>query len=600
MFTSLRMTKIMFSTLFLVIFLLSNFQTQAFANQSNAQKIAAVLVVDVSGSMSESDSKNYNREAMKLFIDNMFESGEKVGVVPFDDKIIESNVVDLNSVDNKNQKQQLKNKIDSFKAVGDTDLSLGVNRAVKMLENNNSNTHSPLIILLADGVTDWDNISATEFNNRLNQSNARMKNAIQSASAKGIPIYTIMLNEKNKVPPKNQITLQEVANQTGGFYSKVKKANELPGIIEKIMANHRKVTAIPVTVKNGIAQFKIPNANVTEANISIIANKQNPDDIKPVLFNNKNAEVELTPKNGVILSQSSSKRYVHLKILRPAQGDWRIFVPKVPDEDIKVSLNFNYDLNLVLDPLSASEYPLNSSINIQAWLEDQGSKLQDPKYYDGTTAKLIVTNSTDSTLNSEEILTPGKGFVGTWQPPKEGQYSLKVEATSSSFTRYSQPVNVTIKPGVNPLPLPSDEGLPLWVYILIGLGVLVLAVAGYFLSRYLKARNKPFTGVISYEIVDEDGNRSAPQFRRLYQYAGSFTFYQLVGSNPDLQETIKIVFTHGPNDSLVIRNSSNCSVERLGRAIDARKGVEVKDKDRLTIRLSGGSQSVSFEYSIRG
>lgn len=97
--------------LWLLLGLVTSGGTTGFA-QAGTDKMDAVLVVDVSNSMSESDKNGVSLEAMKMFVDMTSAQGNKIGVVAYTDKIErEKALVNVNS---EQDKKDIKSFIDSL------------------------------------------------------------------------------------------------------------------------------------------------------------------------------------------------------------------------------------------------------------------------------------------------------------------------------------------------------------------------------------------------------------------------------------------------------------------------------------------------------
>lgn len=114
-----------------------------------ASKIDAMLVIDVSNSMDTSDKDKIGNEAMKMFIDMLSSSGDKVGIVAYTDKIEREKA--LLEIRSQADKEDLKQFIDQLNRGPYTDIAVGVKEAVKVLQQGADPAHEPMIVLLADG-----------------------------------------------------------------------------------------------------------------------------------------------------------------------------------------------------------------------------------------------------------------------------------------------------------------------------------------------------------------------------------------------------------------------------------------------------------------
>ncbi len=173
------------------------------------------------------------------------------------------------------------------------------------------------------------------------QSDADMKKAIKEANDSGVPIYTIGLNANGKL---NEEALAELSDLTGGKSFSTDSADDLPQILSEIFASHQELNVVPVdsfTADGNYQNVKIsvPNANVLEANISIMSSKP----VEAKLVDPAGNAVAI-PSDGVL--QSRSKSYSLLKLLKPSEGDWTLQVKGVNRDKIDINLIFNYDLSL--------------------------------------------------------------------------------------------------------------------------------------------------------------------------------------------------------------------------------------------------------------
>ncbi|WP_127460336.1 vWA domain-containing protein [Paenibacillus elgii] len=553
-------------------------------------KMDAVLSVDVSTSMNESDVNKVSNEAMKMFVDMASVQGDKIGLVAYTDQVMrEKALLPINSAADK---QDLKSFIDKLSKGPYTDIAVGVSEAVKVLESGTEPGHVPLIVLMTDG------------NNSLNagrtqqQSDQELNDAIKKAQDKGIPIYTIGLNADGTL---NKAVLERISNETKGKSFITSTADNLPQILSEIYASHFKLKVVPLTgfVANGQFQdvkVTIPNASVQEANISIMSSK--PVEVK--LFDPSGKEQKI-PSDRVVYTASSA--YSLLKVLAPAQGDWKLQVKGVQKEKININLVYNYDLQLVMEPLASTTLKPGDEVQVKAYLQTAGQKTADADLYKGLKASAVLTDL-DTKKTEEKPLTIGaQGIAGSFKVPDAHDYELKLKAEGTNFLRETAPVKLTAKSGgaaSKPVSEPTKEAAgalspTVWAAMIVGALVLAGAVL-YALSAYRKA-NKGFVGQLVIEVKDEDtGERTNPQYRKLNAFKGKVTLHQLLQLAPEFAETQNIVFRPGPNDTVLLHNATPCVVEKGGRVFDAAKGKEIRANDRIKIALQNVNKSISVEY----
>lgn len=562
-----------------------------------SSNLDAVMVVDVSNSMTNSDKNKVSNEAMKMFVDMTSLSGNKIGVVAYTDKIMREKA--LLKVNTPEDKQEIKSFIDSLQKGPYTDIAVGVAEAVQVLDSGRDPANAPMIVLLADGNNDFDSASG-----RTNaDSDRELQAAVQEAKTKGYPIYTIGLNADGTL---HKQVLQDIASQTNAKFFEATVASQLPQILSEIFADHLKLKVVPVKnlVGNGAYQdvtLSIPNANVLEANVAMISGQ--PVDVK--LYDPSGQEQKLPSANAQL---SRSNTYTLLKLTQPQQGDWRLQVKGVAKDKINISLVFNYDLALVMEPIAQKSYKANDTIEVKAHLVTGGKAATDPALYQPMKGTLVLTDTIDPTQSQEVAMTnTGQGFSGSVTLPAAHRYELKVKADGSSFKRESAAVVLDASGGAaSPVPQTTapaagnEQNQRSWLSV-AGWIVAALAAAGlgaYGFFAYKKA-TKGFIGQLAIEIRDEEtGERSNPQYKKLNMFRGKVKLYQLLSLAPEFAETEQIVFLPGNNDTLIVLNRSTCRIEKAGRVLDAGKGKELKKNDRIKISLQKVSKSIYVDYIV--
>ncbi|WP_192894603.1 vWA domain-containing protein [Paenibacillus contaminans] len=579
-----------------IMLLWSAFMPSVFAADADeGTKLDAVLVVDVSNSMNDSDRNKIGNEAMKMFTDMSSLQGDKIGVVAYTDQIVrEKALLKMNS---EQDKEELKSFIDQLTRGPYTDISVGLKEGLKVLQSGKEPGHSPLIVLMADGNNDFNPSSGRTSE----QADKDLAAAVKTAKDNGIPIYTIGLNADGSL---NKDALAKIASETNGKSFVTSTADTLPQILSEIFASHMKLKVIPMKniVANGEFQevvVTIPNANVLEANISVMSGK--PVELQLIDPAGKQKAI---PSEGVTLSKS--KTYSLLKLAKPASGDWKLKVKGVSQDKIDINLIFNYDLQLVMAPLTAKTYKVGDTVKVQSYFEDNGQKQTGADLYKNMKATLLITDMDTLKTEQAQMSVAGAGFEGSFEIKDKHRYQIVVKAEDSSFFRETKPVEIsagggaasTAQPPAAPEE-PKEEGKPFpWLTVVLGsVGLLALIAAAILLMAYMRKKNKGFVGQVMIEIHDEDtGEKSNPQFKKLNAFKGSFRLHQLLQLAPELAETDKIVLLPGPHDSLVIQNKSGCLIEKAGRALDAAKGKELKKNDRIKISLQNVQKSIYMEY----
>jgi len=561
---------------------------------AQSSKIDAVLVVDVSNSMNSSDKNKIGNEAMKMFIDMLSVQGDKVGIIAYTDRIEREKA--LLEIKSNTDKQDLKQFIDQLNRGTYTDIAVGVREAVKVLEDGADASHEPMIVVLADG----NNALNKKSNRTQAQSDQELNQAVEDAKNKNIPIYTIGLNADGKL---NKEALADLSTRTGAKSFETSSADDLPQILSEIFASHLKLNIVPIQSLTGNGSYQdvtvnVPNANVLEANISIMSSK--PVDIK---LTNPSGHSIPVPSNEVLISKSKS--YTLVKMLKPVQGDWKLQVKGADKNKIDINLVFNYDLDLALDPIPQKTYKKGDTLDIGAYLTSNGQKLQDNGLYSNMSAVLKLKDLGTGKVTEMPLTNAGDHFEGTYTVADQKAYELTVKAEEKSFYRESDPVTINAKASGGTAVTPSgtepkdEKPFPIWTVILGAIIVAAIATGGYFILAAVKKANRGFVGQLVVEIRDENtGEKSHPQYKKLKAFKGKFNLHQLLQLAPELKETEKIVFAPVKNDRILLKNLATSSIEKSGRTIDASRGLELKSSDRITITMSSIDKTIFIEYLV--
>lgn len=601
-YQSNRTTKTLFQRIFPALLLALCLAASPFAAvQANAatsaqSHIDAVLLIDVSNSMKTSDKNKIANEAMKMFIDMLSTQGDKVGIVAYTDKVQrEKALLEINS---ETDKQDLKDFIDGLDRGAYTDIAVGVEEAVKVLQNGSDPKHEPIIVMLADGNNDFNKTTGRTQS----ESDKELNAAVEVAKKNGYPIYTIGLNADGKL---NKQKLADLSTETGGKAFSTDSADDLPQILSEIFASHLKLKVVPVQsiTANGDYQdvtVNVPNGSVLEANISIMSSQ-------PVTakLTDPSGNAVAIPSKDVVLSKSST--YSLIKLLSPQEGDWKLQVKGVPKDKIDINLVFNYDLELKIDALPSATYKKGDKIDITSHLFSNGTQVTLSNLYQDMKAVLLATDIDTGDVQEIELDNSGDVFKGTFEVKESHDYELKVRAEESSFYRESAPVKISAKAGGAATTSPSTgtgkeeplkEASSNTLYYIIGGILLVLAAAAaWYVLNKKSARG--FVGQLVIEVKDGNtGEKTYPQYKKLAGFRGKFTLHQLLQLAPELKESESIIFTPAKNDRLLLRSGEGITVERSGRAADASRGLELKSGDRVSVSLHTVDKTIYLEYLV--
>ncbi|CAI6080915.1 hypothetical protein PAECIP112173_03048 [Paenibacillus sp. JJ-100] len=171
-----------------------------------------VLMIDNSGSMSDTDPNNGRFEAAKTLI-NQMESDKQVAVITFDDQpqLLQPFI----AVDSEASKNEVNNQIDSIVTTpGGTNFDAVLREGMELIQSKPDVKRGTVVILLSDGFSDAD-----------------ISGVLPQYVQEQVAIHTVGLS---LVDPSGTDLLKNIAQQTGGMYYDVPDAGGLDLAFQQI------------------------------------------------------------------------------------------------------------------------------------------------------------------------------------------------------------------------------------------------------------------------------------------------------------------------------------------------------------------------------
>ena len=566
------------------------------ATPNNAQ-LDAVLVIDASGSMKETDPNKLGLEGVKLFVDMLGFTDNQVGVITYGSEVSQTYPMDI--VKTQSDKEEIKQFVNGItRDLEYTDITAGLKEAVKMLNGRSTSQNSPLIVVFTDG----NNAIGGVANRTLANIDTDLAAIISEAQTKGYPIYTIGLNDNGKL---NEAYLEKISVDTKAKAFATKDPAELPDILTEIFAAHSNLKVQSLGNMTGTGNFEevkvnIPNANVLEANLS--ATSSQPVEFKLVDPSGSDRGI---PSQDITLHTSSN--YSLLKLNRPTQGDWKLYVKGIPGDQINIDLVYNYDIEVTMKPLTQKNYGVGDLLEVGAYLSLQGSAINDPNLYKSAKAFLVLTDVATGIETRINMTVQGQEFVGQYTLKDKGDYRVKVIVEDTSYLRESKEEQLQVGAATtvastttpNTEDKPEEEGTPLWFYIVLSLlGIAALIGIIVALKAY-KIAKTPLVGQIVLELMDNStGKLTPPQYKKLNLFKGKVSLHALLGFAPEFKETEKVILKAAPGDKVILYNNSAYAIEKSGRVIKVSEGIELKKGDKLSMNIGDSGQTVQIEYLL--
>lgn len=560
-------SKLVLSVLSIILFCTS---VPVYAGTKTA--IDAILVLDTSNSMYGSDPQRISIEGAKLFVDMLEAAGSKVAVVGFNGQI--SYETPFYSINSFADKDIIKNSLDSISYSGQTDIGLALVRADEYIATLPKDSSNPVVIMFTDGYIETTG-SRTE-----QMSLDDVDRAILSANG-NYPIYTIGLNASSRV---DQPLLEKIADETGAQNYMTSNAADLPDIFNQIFANHTNSNVINLGTLTGDSEnyntidINIPNANVAEANITILSDNPVTDVIlTDPSGNNQNSNVYY----------ATSNKYSLMKIIKPARGTWKLSVKGITGDKIKINLLYNYDLILtagyegtpqvggsfdIIGHFTDSDgnaSPIGSNINTDAiFIDVNGNEIfRSSMTNDGT--KFILPYSPSESELRFYLRSAGDGF---YRESQEVHISVLPDSTATA-TEPAPTAETTPAPTLTPKPPADIEPKTFADYLtspaglisLGGIALILIIILIVFLIKRNKLMSRPFTGELRY-FITKDGTMGPRKNTDLRLYKGTVTLDKLIetGENSENLSMLNRITLRpaikGKQDILIVANTSGYKI----------------------------------------
>ncbi len=332
------------------------FSTDAFNLSSQGNNIDVALVIDKSGSMGNYGYMEPAKTAASTFV-GLMQIGDRIGVVSFNQNATVN--FPLTTIISEATKTDAQNAISAITSGGATSIGGGIQEGQNQLNNGNTSVHQGMI-LLSDG----------------QQNSPPMVEDVLPTIPENTDIYTIALG-----PNSDQVLLNDIAAQTGGFYSFAPDASGLQNIYNTIRAN--------VTGQQVIANFSgsINQGQTITHNAPVDGSVTNAT--FAVTWPGSDLDLELIDPNGRIINPdtalvdpdiefSTGNTYEFYTVNSPVAGDWtlKIIAIDLPSGSEDYNASIIGTATLTMDVyFSKNEYGVGEPILISADINEEGTPI---------------------------------------------------------------------------------------------------------------------------------------------------------------------------------------------------------------------------------
>lgn len=583
--------------------------------------IDAVLVLDASNSMNTSDPGKLSIEAMKMFIDMLGVQGDKVGVVSYTDQIEREKA--MTTLRNAGDKALLKDFISQLKRGAYTDITVGLDEALRLMDDARDPAHKPVIIMLTDGNIELD----ARKGKTLADADRDTDRIIADAQSKGYPIYTIGLNYDGNL---NRPYIDNIASQTGALCFETKTADELPDILSAIFADQMEIKIVSAGTVQADGDFQsidmdIPDTNIVEANVTFLSGKP----VTVELYDPNGRQIQFDDTSA-ILTQSNA--YSLLKIIAPKQGLWKLRVKGVSGDKIKINLLYHYsvDVRLDIDNLSPTA---GDTVHAEITLLEGGQPTANAALYQNSVCTVSVKDLDNPQAPSATMVSAAYQnglFTAALSFPAAHTYEITAKVEHPNFFRESGSITLTAasvpaatatstpatatpmattQPTTSPTAgTPPEDAAPegfTWTNFLLWGGLAAVLIVGVLVLvlRQTRLSSRVFSGRLVIEVTDHyTHEKMAPQYRNLIEYGKRANLLTLLNGavSPSLSAVTLMPSPTAPSHmpQLIVKcTDPHIKFKKDFMEQDASRGIPMNIKSEILILLEAENKQVKIRYT---
>jgi hypothetical protein len=440
------------------------------AGQGPGLKPDLRLLIDISGSMKESDPDNLRAPALDLIV-RLLPEGSRAGVWIFGEEV--ELIVPHRVIDDewRRQAQEAVNAIDN--SGQRTNIPAALAAATYDIDRMEPGFR-PSIVLLTDGKVD---VTESPMANA-KAARALLSEVAPNLGATGIAVHTIALSDE-----ADWVFLRSLARNTSGLAEKAESAGELSEIFLQSLEMVAPTARVPVKGRS----FQIDDS--VEEFTAL------------VFFDEKQAKVGLISPSGERYRPAespdnvawfSNRQFALVTVRQPAVGEWKLVAP----EGVRTRVTVMSDLHLEVDPLPNS-LPAGRQAELGLRLLNKGEVIRDPEVLGLFEVSVIVKGPRETEVSidvSAGYPLPEDGEYRITVPPfvEPGRYEVLATVAAETLRReLPMYVDVSATPASSTLVTKGEEvpeedlNTPLMTLAAV---VLVAAVVIYLLLHRRRRR----------------------------------------------------------------------------------------------------------------
>lgn len=438
--------------LLVLVMVLSMMAVPTLAAEGEGETYEVVLLIDSSGSMNYADPNRITIEAVKSFALCCPTQADsfKISVVMYNTEVLTAvRGVDVTTATGKESFQskmaqigemERGEKLNGFTVwTGETDIGAAIVEAQKIL--NASTAAKKTVVLFTDGKIDLDN----NFGVTTDEEVASRENSYTCAEAFGeadIKMHTVGLNYNNGV---DKDFLEEMAEITGGKYFYGTTANELifqftdvfAEMVGGEVADKEEIIVQPDV--DTTYSVHIHGQAISEAQLAMNCSAPistfeviNPLDVV-VAEGTADGNVSVVDPNSCIVDRSSEGLAVNVKLLNPADGEWRLVFTAKERGTAMVRTICLYDLEIETGLMDSADVGETVTFKPTIFNKDTQSWVTSAAIYETSTCTITITEGGTTNTYAAKLNENKDGFVLERTFDKPGTYSFNILIKNDQF-----------------------------------------------------------------------------------------------------------------------------------------------------------------------
>jgi len=392
--------------------------------------VDAVLVIDSSGSMKETDPRRLRVPAAKMFI-SLLNAKDRVGLISFSDNGYP--VLHLTPADKQHQTQLFAavEKISSKGAY--TNLHAALASGHDLLKREGDSQRRRMVVLMSDGKMDTGNFD---------QDQALLekirKETIDALIKDGIEVYTIAFTEASDMP-----LMREVAERTAALSRLASNDRELHEVFSQIFESAKQPDMLPMDD----GAFMVDSA-IEE--VTVVASKATPEvEVKLEMPDGRMIEAV---NAGKAVRWFKSEQFDMITVDKPPAGQWHLRFSDNRGDKAYVVTHLGLDARVGEAPVYA-----NAEQTSEAWLQDKGEVVTKPEILGQTQFSMEITQPdgaklevplADLGMSGDRAAADGV-FANAASFAQPGQQQVRVIAKNANFQREKSLIVEVVVPTVD-------------------------------------------------------------------------------------------------------------------------------------------------------